>query len=152
MQSFHFLLPFFPSPICAGHSYLAMMSIINVPVRPIAERLLRKVETRALYGLSKSQNRTERNHVSHNSRLQLNSSLFRLGDFFSRSISTSCVQLKSSHILDALQTPAGPLYKKEAIDDDSGGTTEIKPVPSDFFIPEVALHDRDGRNRKRVLV
>jgi hypothetical protein len=73
---------------------------------------------------------------------------------FLRSISSSYVQLKSSDVdsTDALQTPAGPLYLKEAIDNDTGGTTEIKPSSSDFFIPEVPLHDRDGRNRKRVLV
>jgi hypothetical protein len=78
---------------------------------------------------------------------------------------------------DALQKPAGKLYiddnffidsddkKIPIINDDEHGhahhhahededanTTLIKPGHSDFFIPEVCLHDNDGRNRNRVLV
>jgi hypothetical protein len=53
----------------------------------------------------------------------------------------------------ALQNPAGSLYgggKSEI--DSTDGATLIIPEPSDFFIPQVELHDDDGRSRKRVLV
>jgi hypothetical protein len=53
--------------------------------------------------------------------------------------------------------PAGPLYKimesqppSEISENDA--TTLIQPGHSDFFIPEVSLHDQDGRSRNRVLV
>ncbi len=79
----------------------------------------------------------------------------------------------SKQIIDcALQKPAGPLYNDNSFDDDElvewkdgngdgdendgdenqQTTTLIKPGHSDFFIPEVCLHDGDGRNRSRVLV
>ena len=58
----------------------------------------------------------------------------------------------------ALQKPAGPLYhndsieKKQTLIKDDNATTLIKPVHSDFFIPEISLHEEDGRRRNRVLV
>ncbi len=53
-----------------------------------------------------------------------------------------------------LQKPAGPLWTKSICEsaDDEGGTTLIKPDSSEFFIPQVALSDHDGRMKKRVLV
>ncbi len=72
---------------------------------------------------------------------------------------TSRKLLKTSKdiIGNALQKPAGPLYGEGLLDDeftesDDTTTTLIKPGPSDFFIPEVALHESDGSNRSRVLV
>jgi len=60
-------------------------------------------------------------------------------------------------ISNALQKPAGPLYMNGRIDQDKPdhgehSTTLIKPGHSDFFIPEVPLHENDGRKRNRVLV
>lgn len=65
-------------------------------------------------------------------------------------------------INSALQKPAGPLYRNGKImdpnhlnshkDGDHATTTLIEPGHSDFFIPEVMLHDQDGRRRNRVLV
>ncbi len=54
----------------------------------------------------------------------------------------------------SLQKPAGPLWTESICEgaDDEGGTTLIKPDSSEFFIPQVALSDYDGRMRKRVLV
>ena len=49
----------------------------------------------------------------------------------------------------ALQKPAGPLYGKKS---DGNCATVIKPDSNDFFIPQVALYENDGRRRKRVLV
>ena len=49
----------------------------------------------------------------------------------------------------ALQKPAGPLYGKNS---DGTCATVIKPDSNDFFIPQVALYENDGRRRKRVLV
>lgn len=69
-------------------------------------------------------------------------------------------------IESALQKPAGPLYKHDIHDiiakdntgstnnndDDHASTTLIEPGHSDFFIPEVSLHENDGRKKHRVLV
>jgi hypothetical protein len=45
-----------------------------------------------------------------------------------------------------LQQPAGPLYGRT--NDPDGLTPEL----SQDFIPQVAVHDREGRRKKRVLV
>ncbi len=70
-------------------------------------------------------------------------------------------------IKSALQKPAGPLYKHDihdiivkdnntdsnnSNDHDHASTTLIEPGHSDFFIPEVSLHENDGRKKHRVLV
>lgn len=61
----------------------------------------------------------------------------------------------------ALQKPLGSLYGNGVvidIDEDElgnltdGATTMIKPTLGEFFIPQVALHEHDGRERKRVMV
>ena len=55
----------------------------------------------------------------------------------------------------SLHTPAGPLHEGKSIIQKPGGgdgTTLIKPENSDFFIPQVALSEDDGRRKKRVLV
>ena len=55
----------------------------------------------------------------------------------------------------SLHTPAGPLHERKSIIQKPGGgdgTTLIKPENSDFFIPQVALSEDDGRTKKRVLV
>ena len=59
---------------------------------------------------------------------------------------------------EPLQKPAGHLYGSSVIDDENdveileGDGTKIKPAKSTFFIPQIALHEEDGRERKRVLV
>eukprot|EP00804_Cyclotella_cryptica_P009859 CCRYP_014178-RA/>CCRYP_014178-RA protein AED:0.02 eAED:0.02 QI:89/1/1/1/1/1/4/906/464 len=69
----------------------------------------------------------------------------------------------------SLQTPAGLLFQNDSIADlarqresyeleqllpkDPDNFTEVvKPPTSEFFIPQVKLHDADGSTRKRVLV
>ena len=59
---------------------------------------------------------------------------------------------------EPLQTPAGPLYGGNIVDDEGdteiivGDGTKVKPAKSTFFIPQHALHEEDGREKKRVLV
>jgi hypothetical protein len=59
---------------------------------------------------------------------------------------------------EPLQSPAGHLYGGGIVDDDGdteiivGDGTKVKPAKSTFFIPQIALHDEDGREKKRVLV
>ena len=45
---------------------------------------------------------------------------------------------------ESLQAPAGPLYGKDIIEDDSDG--------HNYFIPQVPLHGFDGRRNKRILM
>jgi hypothetical protein len=69
----------------------------------------------------------------------------------------------------SLQTPSGLLFQNDSIVDlarqrksyeleqllpkDPDNLTEVvKPPTSEFFIPQVKLHDGDGSVRKRVLV
>jgi len=57
-----------------------------------------------------------------------------------------------------LQKPAGHLYGGGVVDDEGdtemlvGDGTKVKPAKSTFFIPQIALHEEDGREKKRVLV
>lgn len=59
---------------------------------------------------------------------------------------------------EPLQIPAGPLYGGNIVDDEGdteiivGDGTKVKPAKSTFFIPQHALHEEDGREKKRVLV
>lgn len=53
---------------------------------------------------------------------------------------------------------SGHLYGGGIVDDEGdtemlvGDGTKVKPAKSTFFIPQIALHEDDGRERKRVLV
>ena len=55
-----------------------------------------------------------------------------------------------------LQTPAGPLWDKDVLDDDDEDSDsddrDDKSKLKRAYIPQVSLHERDGRTRKRVLV
>lgn len=59
---------------------------------------------------------------------------------------------------EPLQNPAGHLFGGGIVDDEGdteiliGDGTKVKPAKSTFFIPQIALHEEDGREKKRVLV
>lgn len=66
--------------------------------------------------------------------------------------------LTNGEILNrALQKPVGSLFGlfddgKYDVSEEGESTTIIKPSESNFFIPQVPLHEEDGRSKKRVLI
>lgn len=63
-----------------------------------------------------------------------------------------------SHLYVSPSYRTGHLYGGGIVDDEGdteilvGDGTKVKPAKSTFFIPQIALHEEDGREKKRVLV
>jgi len=81
--------------------------------------------------------------------------LSNTNDIIGKSSDSPILSHTNDTIGNSLHSPAGPLHDGKSIIQKPGGcdgTTLIKPESSDFFIPQVALFEDDGRRTKRVLV
>ena len=105
----------------------------------------------------------KRNHGKTTLFLNKNRSISSKSPILESSTSKYRTLSNAEIIQKSLQKPAGPLFNhdihnivkvknNDTDNDNDAHTTFIEPGPSDFFIPEVSLHENDGRKKHRVLV